>query len=129
MTHEMNWAKLELFVKAGSTEVRIAKGLGISVDTLARRVKEKYSMTFKEFAEKLRSEGESLIEAKQFDKAMNGYWPALQWLGKIRLGQKEPEMQQQQAANQGDIDKDHIIMMQKNEIERLRANADKSETG
>ncbi len=125
---EINWDLVELYVKSGSTQLKIAQSLFIDEDTLRSRVKEKYGMDYSAFSAALRNEGELMIEAKQHEKAMKGFWPALQWLGKIRCGQKEPELVQNLAANQTQIDKDHIIMQLQNEIEELKANADKSKT-
>jgi hypothetical protein len=60
---------------------------------------------------------------------MKGYWPALQWLGKVRLGQREPEMLNQLAANQPQLDQSHEIMLLRAELDALKAkNADKPET-
>jgi hypothetical protein len=69
-----------------------------------------------------------MIEAKQHDKAMKGYWPALLWLGKVRLGQREPEMIQQLANNQQQIDQSHRIMELEHQLAELKANADKPQT-
>lgn len=107
---EINWDVVELYVKSGCTQTRIAASFFIDCDTLRRRVMEKYGVDYATFSASLRSEGEMLIEAQQFQKAMKGYWPALQWLGKVRLGQREPELLNQMAANQGQIDQSHRIM-------------------
>jgi hypothetical protein len=63
----------------------------------------------------------------QYQKAMSGNWQALQWLGKIELGQKEPISEITTAPNQQEIDKDHIIMRLQNRIAELEENANKSE--
>jgi CHASE1-domain containing sensor protein len=125
---EINWDLVELYVKAGASQIKIAQSLFIHPNTLADRVKEKYNMEYSTFSTALRGEGDILIEAQQYQKAMKGYWPALQWLGKVRLGQREPEMLNILAANQGQIDQSHIIMQLQHEIEELKKNADKPET-
>ena len=116
----INWDLVELYIKSGSSQSRIAKAFKIDDETLRRRVKKKYGKDYTAFACELRSEGEILIEAQQFKKAMNGYWPALLWLGKVRLGQREPEMTQNLAANQQQIDQSHYIMQLQHEIEMLK---------
>ena len=122
----INWDMVELYLKSGSSQTRIASYLKIDRDTLRDRVKEKYGMEYSAISAAFCSEGELLIEAQQFQKAMKGYWPALLWLGKVRLGQKEPESNIFIAANQDDINKDHIIMSLQNQIEELKAkNEDK----
>ena len=107
---EINWELVELYVKSGCKQINICRYLDIDEDTLRDRVKEKYGIDWSVFSAKLRCEGEMLIEAQQFQKAMKGYWPALQWLGKVRLAQREPEMLNQLAANQPQIDQTHEIM-------------------
>jgi hypothetical protein len=130
MAHKkpINWDIVELYIKAGCTQTKIAAYLYIDTDTLRDRVKEKYGVEYSIFSASLRSEGDLLIEAQQFQKAMKGYWPALQWLGKVRLGQKEPEVSNQLAPKQNEIDQSHIIMQQEHRIAELEADADKSKT-
>lgn len=130
---EINWDLVELYVKAGSKQIRICEAFNIDEVTLRERVKEKYGMTWSAFSAALRSEGELLIEGQQFQKAMKGYWPALLWLGKVRLGQREPEMLNQLAANQTQIDQSHTVMAQAHRIAELESqlgisDADKPET-
>ncbi|CAB4133884.1 hypothetical protein UFOVP264_54 [uncultured Caudovirales phage] len=125
---EINWEMVELYVKSGCSQTKIAESLFIDCDTLRARVKQKYGIDYSVFSASLRSEGDMLIEAQQFQKAMKGYWPALQWLGKVRLGQREPEMLNQLATNQASIDQTHEIMRLQHRIAELEANADKSET-
>lgn len=125
---EINWEMVELYLKSGCSQTKIAESLFIDRDTLRNRVQEKYGMEYSAFSASLRSEGDMLIEAHQFQKAMKGYWPALQWLGKVRLGQKEPEMLNQLAANQSQLDQSHLIMQLQHKITELENNANKSET-
>lgn len=117
---EINWELVELYIKSGCSQVKIAASLFIDEDTLRARVKDKYGMDYSAFSAALRREGEMLIEAKQFQKAMSGYWPALQWLGKVKLGQREPELSSQLAANQTQIDQTHRIMQLEHEISMLK---------
>lgn len=107
---EINWNLVELYVKSGCSQSQIAESLFICRDTLRDRVKEQYGMEYSAFSSALHSEGDILILAQQFQKAMKGYWPALQWLGKIRLNQREPELVNSTPPAQDQIDKDHLIM-------------------
>ena len=118
---EINWEMLELYTKAGCSQTNICLGFHIDEETLRYRVKEKYGIEWSAFSAKLKSEGLMLLEAKQFQKAMSGFWPALQWLGKIKLGQKEQEVVYQLAANQTGLDKDQKIMMLEHENAELKA--------
>lgn len=117
---EINWELVELYLKAGCTQQKIADSLCIHRETLADRVKEKYNMDYSTFSTKMRTEGEMLIEAQQYQKAMKGYWPALLWLGKVRCGQREPELIQQLAINQTHIDQTHRIMQLEHELAELK---------
>ena len=86
---EIEWDKVELYLKAGATQAKIAESLCIDRNTLSDRVEEKYGMKYAAFAASLHRTGELLLEAKQFQKAMEGNTHMLTWLGKIRLGQTE----------------------------------------
>ena len=122
---EINWPMVELYMKAGSKQTKIAEALKINRDTLRERVKKKYGVDYSALSAAFCSEGEILIEAQQFQKAMKGYWPALLWLGKVRLGQREPELMNQMANNQPQLDQSHRIMELEHKIAELEANADK----
>jgi len=123
---EINWDLVELYVKSGCKQVDICKAFHINEDTLRDRVKEKYGIDWSVFSAKLHSEGDLLILGQQFQKAMKGYWPAMLWLGKVRLGQKEPESNMFIAANQQQIDQTHTIMELQHRIAELEENANKS---
>lgn len=71
------------------TSAEISNILGISVDTLERRIKKEYKMGWKEFFEKYSAEGKKSLRAKQFEMAMKGNVTMLIWLGKQYLNQKE----------------------------------------
>lgn len=117
---EINWDLVELYLKAGSNQQKICKTLGICTETMAKYTRERYGCDFSELSDRLRSEGDILIEAQQYQKAMKGYWPALLWLGKVRLGQTEPESALLEAANQNDIDQTHRIMELQHELSKYR---------
>lgn len=87
----IDWEKFELYVKAGASQKRIAESFGIEPDTLRSRVKEKYGVDYTTYATSLKTTGELLIEAVQFQQALAGNTKMLIWLGKVRLGQKEPD--------------------------------------
>lgn len=116
---EINWDLVELYIKSGATQQQICRHLRVCPETLVDKVKEKYGVKFSEFSEGLRSEGQILIVAQQFQKAMKGYWPALLWLGKVLAGQKEPDNIQLLAANQGAIDQSHRIMELEHKLAQL----------
>lgn len=126
---KIEWEKLDLYLKAGSTQKKICLSFNVDPETLNRHIKNKYGKNFSDYSASLRSTGEMLIEAVQFQKAMSGNISMLMWLGKVRLGQKEPE-NIIAAANQPFIDQSHTIMRLEHEIFELKeqVNANKPQT-
>lgn len=124
----INWDLVELYVKTGCSQIKIAKSLYMDRDTLRDRVKEKYGVEYSAFSAALQSEGEMLIEATQYQKALKGNTALLIWLGKIRCGQREPESDQKLAVNQMEIDQMHRIMQLEHENAELKAYVNKCET-
>jgi len=130
---EINWDILNQNLQAGCTQSKICSNFNISPDTLCRRTKEKYGMTYADYAESLRSEGMILLETVLFQKAVKGSVQLLIWLSKVKLGYREPENVVLTAPLQDQIDKDHQIMQLKYEIAKLREvskpNGDQPEAG
>lgn len=107
---DKDFEKIELYMKSGATQVKISQAMGLTEDSLRKKVQEHYQCGYTELAQKLRTTGELLIEAKQFQEAMNGNIKMLIWLGKVRCGQRENDVQSTIPAIQDDINKDHLIM-------------------
>ena len=120
----INWDLLDLYLKAGCSRKKIAEAFHITTETLSYRVEEKYGVNFSTYSSNLCSEGDILIEAQQYQKAMKGYWPALLWLGKVRCGQREPELISLMAANQTSIAQSHENMRLRAELDALKAKYD-----
>jgi hypothetical protein len=112
-----DWEKLELYMKSGATVTRIANSLGIDKATLAHIVKERYGEDFERIYCQFKSTGELLIEASQFQRALAGNIQMLLWLGKVRLGQREPDHVSYIPPAQEAIDRDHLIMELKHKLE------------
>jgi hypothetical protein len=119
MPRPIDWDLVELFVRAGATQTRIADYLCIHKDTLRDRVKDKYKMDYSVFSTSLQREGEMLLEAEQYTKAMTGNVQLLIHLGKVRLGQKEAGFASDKPPNEHSINYEHIIMSQANHIKEL----------
>jgi hypothetical protein len=121
---EINWDLVELYVKSGCSQVKIAKSLCIDEDTLRSRVKEKYQMEYSAFSAALISEGEMLLEAAIYQKALKSSSPGnaqiLMWLGKVKLGYREPEPLST-PTNQQHLDQSHRIMELEHENAQLKA--------
>jgi hypothetical protein len=125
---EIDWAKVELYLKAGSNQRKIAIAMGIEEDTLRKRAKEKYGKDWSAIAAEFCCTGELLIEATQLQKALSGNIQMLMWLGKIRCGQREPDLVSAVSPVQDEIEKDHLIMQLMHENEKLKSNGSKSQT-
>ena len=126
---ELDWDKINLYLKAGSSQKKIAESLMIHPDTLRDRIKEKYGVEYSTYSSSLHSAGELLIEAKQLQKALEGNITMLVWLGKVKLGQREPDLISAIPPLQQDIDKDHLIMELKHKLAILEENGNESKTG
>lgn len=118
--NEKEWEMIELYMKAGASQTRIAQSYGISENTLRTKFKERYGENYHTVNESFNRVGELLIEAKQYAKALEGHPTMLIYLGKVRCGQRENDEIPKEAPHQGEIDKDHEIMKLKNELATLK---------
>ena len=87
----IDWKQVENLLMAGCLGTEVAASIGISEDTLYRRVvKELKYESFTAYAVNFRQKGDSLLKAKQFETAIKDKNVPMQiWLGKQRLGQKD----------------------------------------
>lgn len=87
----IDWKQVENLLMAGCLGTEVAASIGISEDTLYRRVvKELKYESFTSYAVNFRKKGDSLLKAKQFESAVKDKNIPMQiWLGKQRLGQKD----------------------------------------
>lgn len=86
---EIDWNKVDKYLKAQCDGVGIAGILGIHPETLYDAVKEKFNIGFSEYSAKKKSEGKELLRSKQFDLALEGDKTMLIWLGKQYLEQRD----------------------------------------
>ena len=86
----VDWKKFETACSLLATQEEMCGLLNISPDTLSRRVKEKYKVTFAEYIKKSGSLAKVSLRRTQFAMAKNSVAMAI-WLGKQYLGQREPE--------------------------------------
>jgi hypothetical protein len=82
------WKHLDGLIIWASAEY-CAEQLGISPDTLAERIKERYGLSFPEYKEQKREPIRINLLKKQYDVAMSGNTSMLIWLGKNILGQSD----------------------------------------
>ncbi len=117
---EDDWKKIELFMKAGASQERIAIALDICRETLAKKCKERYGEEYTDTTRRFNTNGKLLIEATQYQKALSGNTTMLMWLGKVLCGQREPDTVSTIPANQSFIDDKHENMQLKHELAMLK---------
>jgi hypothetical protein len=100
------WDQLDALIVWASQEY-CAEKLGISVDSLARRLKEK-GYSFAEYKAKRQEPMRINLLKKQYDVAMQGNVSMLIWLGKQYLSQSE-----KQDINYNDVTKKDIDELKK----------------
>lgn len=83
------WKLLDSLVLWSAHAEYIADELGMSEDTLSKRIKEKTGLTFTEYRHKRKEKLRTTLSRKQYEVAMGGNVTMLIWLGKNELGQKD----------------------------------------
>lgn len=86
---EIDWDEFNKLCNMQCTLVEIAGWFDCSEDTIERRVKEKYEITFAEHYKKKSAKGKISLRRKQTDIALNGNVTMLIWLGKQYLDQSD----------------------------------------
>ena len=84
-----DWAEVEKMMVVQNTEEDIAYIVGMSVDTLCNRIKEKYGVTFSELYQQKKRFGKDKIRKAMWNAALKGSIPMLIWLSKNWLGMKD----------------------------------------
>lgn len=87
----IDWNKVDQLLMAGCMGTQIAPHFDMHVNTFYEKVADHYKVSFTEYSRLKKDQGDSLLHAKQFEKAIKGDNSMLIWLGKTRLGQKENE--------------------------------------
>jgi hypothetical protein len=82
------WDQLDALIIWASQEC-CAEKLGISIETLATKIKQKTGLSFPEYKHKKKEPLRINLLKKQYDVAMAGNVSMLIWLGKNELGQKD----------------------------------------
>lgn len=97
----IDWKIVDKMLQAGCDGVQIAARIGCCPDTLYNRTQAKFNLAFSAYAAIKRANGDSLLHETQFEVAtVDKDKTMLIWLGKQRLGQREPETQPSIAQNQ-----------------------------
>lgn len=90
---EINFDQVLYWLDLQCSADEIAGSFRVSVDTLYRRIKEKYGLTFAELKEKCSGACKISLRHNQLKLTSSSAAMAI-WLGKIWLGQKDPDKQQ-----------------------------------
>jgi len=84
-----DWAAVEKMIAVQNTQEDIAYILGMSVDTLSRKMVAKYGVTFAELYKQKKAWGKDKIRKAMWNAAINGSVPMLIWLSKNWLGMRD----------------------------------------
>jgi len=87
----IDWNKVNEFLAAGCSGCEIASEFGIHHDTLYDRTVKEFNKSFTDYSAEKRSKGDARLRLVQYQKAIKGDNTQLIWLGKQRLGQREPK--------------------------------------
>jgi hypothetical protein len=91
----IDWDRVDHLLKAGCLGTEVAATFAMHPTTFYRRVEEKHGMSFTEFLQEKRANGDAAIRNKQYEKALGltdtGNDTLLIWLGKNRLGQRNED--------------------------------------
>jgi len=87
----IDWNLVNTLLQAGCTGTEIAANFHIHCDTFYRRVQEEFGVSFTIYAGEYEEKGKSKIRLAQFEKALEKDNSMLIWVGKQRLGQREPD--------------------------------------
>lgn len=86
---EIDFAEVDKLCQIQCTGEEIASFFEVSYDTLERRCKEKFKVSFAEYIKEKSAKGKSSLRRLQWKAAMNGNVTMLIWLGKQYLGQAD----------------------------------------
>lgn len=86
---EIKWDVLDGILQFGATLIDCSEILGHAEDTIQRRIKKDFKMTFSEYRHRKMARMRMKLLQKQYDVAINGNVTMLIWLGKQHLGQSD----------------------------------------
>ena len=125
---EINWDMVEKLIEAGCNGYEIADTFRIDTDTFYIRFKKEYGRSFQDYSANIYSAGIGYQKYVTHLRALSktGSVQLLIRYNEERLGwAKTSDIK---PPNDDDIDKDHTIMLQADEIVELKSNANKPET-
>ena len=90
---EIDWKTVDKLCLIQCTAEEIASVLGCSSDTIERRCKKEYEITFAEYIRQKAQGGKASLRRKQWSAADGGNVTMLIWLGKQYLGQADKPLE------------------------------------
>lgn len=88
-TKAINWDHVDKLCTLQCTAKEIASFFDMSVDTLTRRCKDEFGLTFAEYFAQKKGSGRISLRRLQWKSAEDGNVSMLIWLGKQYLGQSD----------------------------------------
>lgn len=88
---EIDWERVDEYLKAQCDGAAIARMLNIHPDTLYSRCEADHKTVFSAYAQQKKEQGKEILRRKQFDTAMAGNVTMLIWLGKQYLEQSDKQ--------------------------------------
>ena len=88
---EIDWKLLDSVLQFGAKLMDCSDILEASDDTIQKRIREQFGITFSEYRERRMSKMRMRLLQKQYDVAMQGNVALLIWLGKQHLGQTDKQ--------------------------------------
>ena len=87
----IDWDYVDKLLISGCTGTEIASSIGCHHQTFYDRVQLEKGMLFTEYSQQKKEKGDTILRQAQFAKAAKGDNTMLIWLGKLRLGQRDPD--------------------------------------
>lgn len=101
---KIDWDKVNSLLVAGCSGAEICGYLGIGESALFTHCQAEKGMLFSNYARQFYQKGDSILRAKQFEKASKGDNSMLIWLGKNRLKQRDKEPENTNPPNDEQLD-------------------------
>lgn len=124
---ELNWEVIDKLCEFQATQEEIAQFCECSVDTLDRRSKELFDMSFADYFDEKRGKGKISLRRAQWQSAQKGNATLLIWLGKQYLGQKDRSATELSGPDGGPIEAKNVSQLPDDELtSRIRLLENKS---
>ena len=99
---DSDWAKINKLFECNCSIDEAAQFIGVSHDTLEKRIKEKFNLLPSEYKKNKKEKGNATLLMKQYELAIDGDRAMLIWLGKQRLDQADKKEIKQDVTTGGD---------------------------